>query len=253
MDKNIKYTFICFAAEDRYDIAEPIVYHLKNYGIDVWYDRQALLLGDNRVEKNLIEGASNCKYAILVLSKNTRNSPCAMEEISIIKNRFLKHGLVVFPILYELCPNNIPSELQWVKDLIYKEIDHNSGTREVCNHIACKITEDLLSVVKNKKINSIVSDALLTIPKNIYNLLYTYQQIDTENLNARVAILYATYLSIISTQTPQCNSYMISKIFERLWSETRLNLIIDYRELWLLENSICLLIHDFYSTWSVKL
>ena len=31
--------FICFSAKDRYVIAQPIVYHLKNYGINVWYDR----------------------------------------------------------------------------------------------------------------------------------------------------------------------------------------------------------------------
>ena len=48
--------FICFAAEDRYEIVEPIVYHLKNYGIPVWYDRYTLLMGDNRVQKNLYDG-----------------------------------------------------------------------------------------------------------------------------------------------------------------------------------------------------
>ena len=50
--------FICFAAEDRHTIVEPIVHHLKNYGINVWYDRYKLLMGDNRIEKNLKEGAT---------------------------------------------------------------------------------------------------------------------------------------------------------------------------------------------------
>ena len=54
--------FICFSAKDRYTIAEPIVHHLKNYGIDIWYDRYAMVLGDNRIEKNLKEGAENCNY-----------------------------------------------------------------------------------------------------------------------------------------------------------------------------------------------
>ena len=55
--------FVGFSAEDRYTIAEPIVYHLKNYGISTWYDRQKLLLGDNRTEKNLIDGAGRSTYA----------------------------------------------------------------------------------------------------------------------------------------------------------------------------------------------
>ena len=38
-----KRIFIGFAAEDRYDIVEPIVYHLKNYGIELWYDRHMIV------------------------------------------------------------------------------------------------------------------------------------------------------------------------------------------------------------------
>ena len=34
---------------------------------------------------------------------------------------------------------------------------------------------------------------------------------------------------------------MIFKIFERLFAETKLNITVDYRELWLLENIICII------------
>lgn len=85
--------FIGFAAEDCYDIVEPLVYHSKNYGIDLWYDRHKLLMGDNRVAKNLIEGAAGCGYAIIVLSKHTEKSSCALEEISVLEARFKQRGL----------------------------------------------------------------------------------------------------------------------------------------------------------------
>ena len=140
---HFNHVFICFAAEDRYSIAEPIVYHLKNYGIKVWYDRYMLLMGDNRNLKNLVEGASKCNYAITIISKYTASSACAMEELAIIKHRSLQKGLVVFPVLYEILPNELPTALLWVKDLIFKEATVSSGTREICNHIACKITSDI--------------------------------------------------------------------------------------------------------------
>lgn len=70
--------FICFAAEDRYRIVEPIVYHLRNYGIETWYDRFRLLLGDDRIRKNLIEGAQECKYALVIISPETEKASCAM-------------------------------------------------------------------------------------------------------------------------------------------------------------------------------
>ena len=94
------HLFICFAAEDRYSIAEPIVHHLKNYGIKIWYDRYELLLGDNRRKKNLYEGATLCKYAVVIISKYTLKSKCAMEEINIIRKRYRKGDVTVFPILY---------------------------------------------------------------------------------------------------------------------------------------------------------
>ena len=218
------------------------------YGIKVWYDRQSLLLGDNRKQKNLIEGASQCKYAILVLSKNTLNSTCAMEEISIIKNRYITENLIVFPILYELSPEDIPYEIQWVKELIFKETNRMSGTRQICNHIACKITSDILSKLKYHNFQTILSNEIDSIPKHIYRLLNAYQQIDTQNINARITLLYATHLVI--TSQIKCINYnftLVSKIFERLFSETRLNLDIDYREVWLMENSIAILINEVYS------
>ena len=233
--------FICFAAKDRYTIAEPIVHHLKNYGIDLWYDRYIMVLGDNREEKNLKEGAKNCKYSLIILSKHTINSNCAMEEISITKNRYIQGDVIVFPILYEILPNNLPQKLQWIKELIFKEVDRKSGTREICNHIACKITKDILDGYIYQNIIDLTS--LDSLPIATTAILKSYFRVDTSNLNSRVSLLYAAYLTIINSKVFKENTYMhmISKIYERLINETNLNLDVDYRELWLLENAMCLL------------
>ena len=249
MSKDTK-VFICFAAEDRYSIAEPIVYHLKNYGIHMWYDRQALLMGDNRKEKNLNEGANECEYTIAIISKNTIDSPCTMEELSIIKRRSLLNDVVVFPVLYEFLPEDIPFELQWIKELIFKETDRHSGTRDICNHIACKITGDFLKDKEYKTIKDIINTKIQELPIVTYEILYKYQMVDTENLNSRVSLLYATYLTLSKCGKIKENNitYLVSKIFDRLFSETRLNIDVDYRELWLLENSTCLLINCYLSS-----
>lgn len=227
---------------DRYTIAEPIVYHLKNYGIDVWYDRFSLIMGDNRKEKNLYEGASKCKYSIIILSKNTMKSVCATEEIHILEKRHKKRKLTVFPVLYELSPNDIPQPFEWVKELIFKEVSRESGTREICNHIACKITDDIKSTSSIQNIQEIFNLDIGQIPQITRVLLQKYQSVDCKNLNSRITLLYAAYLTLylnLRNHTPVTT--LISKIFERLFSETRLNLSVDYRELWLLENSICIL------------
>ena len=233
--------FICFAAADRYSIAEPIVHHLKNYGINIWYDRYKMVLGDNRVQKNLKEGAENCRYSLIVISQNTIKSKCAMEEINIIKRRYYSDNITVFPVLYEISPIDLPSEFQWIKKLIFKEVDRRSGTREICNHIACKITTDILKQYDYQNINDIIASKL--IPKSTAAILECYLDVDSANLNSRISLLYATYLTIIYSEKGKKYTYfyLISKIYNRLINESNLNLDIDYRELWLLENTICIL------------
>ena len=247
---SLAQVFICFAAEDRYNVAEPIVYHLRNYGIKIWYDRHTLLLGDNRIEKNLNEGAAKCEYAIVVLSQHTIHSVCAMEELTVIKERQIRGKVTVFPILYELPPSAVPNKLQWVNELIFKEANRCSGTREICNHIACKITGDLLNNSKYKSIQDILNANLVILPPATNAMLKCYQDIDSTNLNSRVTMLYSTYLNIIHSKVMPTNPsiLMVSKIFKRLFSETRLDLEIDYRELWLLENSICILIDCYLAS-----
>lgn len=241
--------FVGFAAEDRYTIAEPIVYHLKNYGVNTWYDRHTLLLGDNRRKKNLDEGIRAAKYACIVISRHTTFSICAMEEFSLVKERYMHGEMTVFPVLYELSPANIPSELQWVKELIFKEADRHSGTREICNHISCKISTDLLANCPYKSISDILTLAPSFIPA-ANAILCSYQMVDTANLNSRISLLYATYLSIIhSTELDNCTSInMVQQIFERLFSETKLNLTVDYRDIWLLENVLCILVNHCLET-----
>ena len=241
--------FICFAAEDRYKIAEPIMYHLENYGIRTWYDRHKLLMGDNRVQKNLNEGAAKCQYALVIISKDTEQSMCAMEEISVIKERCKNGDVTIFPVLYEMLPSDIPYSLQWIKKFIFKEVNRHSGTLEICNHIACKITSDMIALCPYKTIHDILSYSASVCPL-LHSLLCKYQGIDNNNLNSRVTMLYATYLVIIYSTNIYDNSttHLISAIFERLFSETQLNLNIDYRELWLLENSLCLLANSYFAS-----
>lgn len=249
MDNNLRKVFICFSAKDRYNIAQPIVYHLKNYGINVWYDRHEMVMGDDRIKRNIEEGAGKCRYAIIILSSNTLDSICATEEIKILELRYYKGEVVIFPVLYELKPCDIPQKFIWISNLIFKEVTHATGTLEICNHIACKITQDMLEYCKCKSIQDIINSNLL-LPKTVNSLLKQYNKIDNANLNSRVTMLYSIYIIIIESNNARKSSpcELPAKVFERLFAETLLNLTIDYRELWLLENSMCILIEHYYSS-----
>lgn len=246
---NLNYIFICFAAEDRYTIAEPLVYNLRNYGIDLWYDRYELVMGDKRIKKNLDEGAGNCSYAAVIISENTTQSSCAMEELSILEKRYRKNEVTIFPVLYEISPENIPTALVWIKELIFKEVNRSSGTREVCNHIVCKITEDQLKNARFQKIDDLLNLSEINLPPAAKDILESYSGIDQANLTCRITLLYSLFLVFRADRTVLIKSTeMVSKIFERLYLETSLKLDIDYRELRLLENSVCIMVNRYFSS-----
>lgn len=251
MNKFSKKLFICFSAKDRYDIVQPVVYHLKNYGIDIWYDRYELLMGDDRYEKNIKEGAEECNYALIILSSNTIGSKCATEEIKVLESRYNSNEVVVFPVLYELKPCNVPSEFAWIKNLIFKEANRTTGTFEICNHIACKVTNDMLSHYNYRTVSDIVN-ADLPIPKSVCCLLNRYNKIDNQNVNSKITLLYAVY-TILKYENITINQlYEIpTKAFERIFNETSLNLAVDYRDIWLLENCLCILI-NYYVTYCIE-
>ncbi len=236
IEQKKRAVFICFPSKARGLIAEPLAYHLENYGIPIWYDRETSLLGDCLINKNINEGALGNMYALVILSEDTWQSKCQLEEIKAIEISHMQQDIVVFPVLYELTPDRIPSEMDWIKSLIYFEADRSSGTRHISNHVACRVTKDIIS---ERRIESLrcISEKSEDINPAVIRLLSSYFEIDKNNINARIAILYAIY--IISTnegRTPNEFDNLIDKCFQRLFNETKLDLDIDYRETWLLEN-----------------
>ena len=102
---------------------------------------------------------------------------------------------------------------------------------------------------KCKSIQDIINSNLF-LPKTVNSLLKQYSKIDNANLNSRVTMLYSIYIIIIESNNVKKSTLceLPTKVFERIFAETLLNLTIDYRELWLLENSMCILIEHHYSS-----
>lgn len=218
-----KRVFLCFSSKDRYDIVESIYYHLTNIGIPTWYDRKEILMGDNRNHKNFVEGVCACAYAIIILSPNAINSICANEEIDLIYKRYQSGQMYVFPVLYNITAIELPQKYWWMKNLVYKELQKDTDSRGLCNHITCKYLFDRLQKYNLKSI----PDLCDTFTGYIKTLLINYQELDGNNFNARISILYAGILYLNSQkELPEYYRKGITYLF----NETKLNLPIDLRE-----------------------
>ena len=57
------------ASEDKESIVEPLALELKECGLEVWYDKFNLKLGDN-LRTELDKALKTCRYGIVILSEH---------------------------------------------------------------------------------------------------------------------------------------------------------------------------------------
>lgn len=236
--------FLCFSSKDRHDIVESVLFHLSNYGISIWYDRNKILMGDDRDYKNFIEGVDGCKYAVIILSPNCISSVCANEEIDLIYERYQRGKVTVFPIFYGIKADMIPQKYSWMKKLVYKELSAGDDSRGACNHVMCKLLIDELSQYRIRSINTFFDICRpYTAHQYIAKILKAYDEIDHENRNSRITLLYAAIQYIMTHYCIDSIPAFYYKGVERIFSETKLNIHIDLRESLIVERSFLLLLN----------
>lgn len=231
--------FLCFANADRYTIAEPVLYHFENFGIPVWYDRHSLIIGDNRNDINFIEGIISQQYCVLLITKNIETNICANEEIDIVKTQYQKGEMRVFPILYNITADELPPKYHWLKEIIYREVDDKSGTLKTVSSIAYRYLKDKL---KNPKYNSLYEIIPDLKEQYIHQLIAMYYEIDNNNLNAKMTILYCIFHYLQANYNKILPLYC-TKPFELFFSKTKLNINIDFKELSILETCTQLILY----------
>lgn len=236
--------FLCFSSADRYTAAKSCLYHLKNYGIKVWYDYHELILGDKKREKNFDNAIKSNKYFIIIYSKGLFNSPCAIEEERLIFEQAQNREIAIFPLLYNIKFNELPSIYQEkLENLIYNEIDDSTGTINSINQVVTKVLID--------KINHSYLDLTPSIEvmnsndiKDLFlsKIINSYKNIDKSNFNARISVLFciANYIDL-TYEISEENKYLIS-ILKYLFNFTNLNVIYNHKELIIAELSLLLLL-----------
>ena len=219
--------FIGYSNQDRYEIVEPMVFHLKNYGIDVWYDFHDMFLSDNRFHENFEIGIGGSQYVIFIISHSFFNSNCAVEELKYAQSLYEKGEIILFPILYLIKAYELPNEYSWIKKIIYNEVTEQSGTLFVTNQIIEKMLHDESKTLPLRSFPEI--SEYLNKQSNTYlnKLIETYLSLDMPNYSAKMALLYAAYLYIYAEENTKFDTY-IDKIINRIVTFTSLNISLDH-------------------------
>lgn len=230
--------FLCFSVKDRIPLINDFYHFLSNFGLDIWYDRRNIYLGDNRREKNISYGAENpdVDYAVVFYSNNFKSGNICLEEFDILVERYYKGEVFLFPVFLSEVPQKIDQKFQLCKTLVYKHIHDQSDFNALALHIIAKITSDEICNTKFKSIRDI--ELNYGDKTSIYYKLVTeYQNIKKTNYNMRIASLYSLYLIVSHTHNL---NFFHNKTMNFIYHQNCLDILInEKRELQIMENIIC--------------
>lgn len=97
------------------ELATRIASLLREKGVDVWYDKWEIKVGDSIVNKIFKEGLAKCNFFIILLSHNSIESKWVQEELNKALVRKIEGATRILPIKIDDC--QIPEELldlRWI-------------------------------------------------------------------------------------------------------------------------------------------
>lgn len=225
--------FLCFSSGDRHTVVKSCLYHIKNFGLPVWYDYHELILGDKKVEKNFTNAIQQCTYFIIIYSYDFFRSPCAINEEKLIFLESNKRSITIFPILYNIAFDELPNKQKnLIENIIYNEVSDKSGCISTINQIISKVFIDKLGYSSLDKTPEIRIEYIdKTNDQFIKNILSTYFQISSSNFDARITMLFCLY-EYMKNQYTICKypDYII-KTMNYLFLTTKLHIPLNHKEI----------------------
>lgn len=228
--------FFCFTIKDRMPLIDAFNQYISNFGLDTWYDRRNIFLGDNRIQENIEKGVKNLnlKYAIIFYSNNFEKGNICLQEYEILLNRYKAKEITIFPVFMGDVPDKLYGKFSLLKNLVYKRIDTFQDFFPLALHIISKIIYDELKIQCCKSIK----DYLSTGKNNLATKLFTeYENIDKKNY-MRCGYLFCMFKVFNETLK---TSYLHFKTMHFLFYKNCITPIAEEkRELQIMENIVLL-------------
>ncbi|MBD5131290.1 MAG: TIR domain-containing protein [Clostridiales bacterium] len=222
---------------DRFPLINNFNQYIGNFGIETWYDRRNIFLGDNRYFANIEQGVKNdvIDYAVVFYSDNFKNGNICLEEYDILVERYKRKELHIFPVFIGNAPQKIDDRFILCKTLVYKEIKSENDFLGLSLHIVAKITEDKLQHSPIKTIHEYLAAA---DPETlVFDLLRDYDNIDKKNIFMRIGVLFNIFKTLTFRNT--CEYFYKKTMNFLFYSNCYMNSIFDEkRELQIMENII---------------
>lgn len=99
--------FIAHAGEDKDDVARPLAEHLRDLGLQVWYDEFELKIGDN-LRQRIDEGLATCRFGVTILSPHFFAKEWPQWELDGLASRHLAEGgNIILPVWHRISKEEV--------------------------------------------------------------------------------------------------------------------------------------------------
>lgn len=133
--------FICYASEDRDEVAQPLADELIELGYKVFYDKYSLKVGDS-LKDAINEGLKKCRYGIVVFSKNFFRNKWPQNELAALYAREMAEGnKLILPVWHEITADEIRNHDLLLADIVAVILD--DGICSAVNQIRDVIDKEL--------------------------------------------------------------------------------------------------------------
>lgn len=186
--------FLCFAVKDRVPLINDFYQYLQNFGLDVWYDRRNIYLGEDRYRTNITDGVQNphVNYGIIFYSDNFAKGNICIDEYNILAKRFQEGEIHLFPVFIDDVPERIDPKFQLCKQLVFRTIRSSDDFYRVALHVLAKITQDEIAANPFQTLHELIP-SYMKRNNLIYSMLNEYECIEKTNYAMRVASLFDIY------------------------------------------------------------
>lgn len=118
--------FVSHASEDKDRFVLNFAKRLREKGVDAWFDKWEIQVGDSLVKKIFDEGLTSSDAIIIVLSSISVEKPWVKEELDFSVVKRIEQGTRIMPVVIDDC--NVPAALKTTKWLKVKDLNSYEDT-----------------------------------------------------------------------------------------------------------------------------
>lgn len=109
--------FVSHASEDKESFVEPLVYELRKYGLEIWFDKFALRVGSS-LRESIDNGLANSRFGVVVLSHAFFAKNWPQKELNALFSRQVNGHDVILPVWHQLTKDDILRYSPLLSDII---------------------------------------------------------------------------------------------------------------------------------------